>query len=174
MTGSTFNGISAMCWNGTHWVKFKLFPNIYNNFLAFLSAHNIYFLAEMQLDFTKIPKSLHGYGVSRNLNEYISNNTENNDLITNFLNYFIVNIVDIRYKTGKKLNYLILAATTWQNTKFVAQNSYIPPITTTTTTTPAPTTTTTTTMLPTTTLSPTTTLPPISSYFEVFGQLYNF
>lgn len=192
-SGETFNGISAMCWNGSFWVKFRLFPNKYNNFLTFLSAQNIYFLAEMKLDFTKIPKTLHGHGNSNNLLEYISNNSGDVSLVLSFINYFIISIARIKYSSGKNLNFVILPESTWQKSLFIAQGSYIPPVpTTTTTTTPAPTTTTTTTLAPTTTttttpgtttttttttpfitttLAPTTTLPPLS-FFEVFGQLY--
>lgn len=155
MTVSIFEeGIPAIFWNSTYWVKFRLKIGVYANFIEFLIEHQILFIAENSIDFTNIPISLHGYGTSGNLLEYIANNAEDTILIINFLNYFITTIVDFRYNNGKKLNYSFDYASTWQFTAFSANGSYVPTTTTTTTTS-----------------APTTTLAPLD-FFEVFGQLY--
>lgn len=127
-------GLPAIFWNSTNWVKFRLKIGLYVNFLEFLIDHDIYFLAEIPIDFTNIPISLHGFGVSKNLLEYIANNNENTDLIIEFINYFITTITNFKYISGEKLNYEITydSFLTWQDTTFSAKNSYI---TTTTTTT---------------------------------------
>jgi hypothetical protein len=157
--GAIYNdGLPALFWNSTHYVKFKIKVGFYTNFLEFLIEHKISFLADILIDFTKIPLSLHGYGLSTNLKEYLANNAENTALIINFLNYFITTIADFKYSSGKKLNYDLSYDyfLTWQDTPFYANDNYI---------------TTTTTTIITTTLSPTTTLPSLG-FFEIFGQLY--
>ena len=131
-------------------VEFKLKINSYANIIKFLEAHELLFLAEMTLDFTQIPLIFHGKGKSRNLYEYLANNIDNNDLIYNFLNYFLNTLTDIRYFSGKKLNYHISNESNWNIMEVVIYGSYVPTTTTTTvsppttTTTVAPTTTTTT------------------------------
>ena len=154
------DGIPAIFWNSTYWVKFRLKVGNYINFLEFLIEHQISFLAEVTIDFTNIPLSLHGKGVSKNLTEYFANNNNNTILIINFLNYYITSIVDFRYSTGKKLNYSFISSSTWQSTTFSAKSYYVPTTTTSSTTTT------------TTTFHPTTTMVPLE-FFEILGQLYN-
>ena len=144
-------------------VEFKLKINSYANIIKFLEAHELLFLAEMTLDFTQIPLIFHGKGKSRNLYEYLANNSSDTNLIYNFLNYFLNTLTDIRYFSGKKLNYHISNESNWNIMEVVIYGSYVPTTTTTTvspptTTTVAPTTTTTT-EAPTTTTTeaPTTT-----------------
>lgn len=148
--------LPAKCWNGKNWVNFNLILGNYENIITFLNDNKISFLYTMELDFTIIPSVLHGRGRSRNLLQYLANNTENNTLITSFLMYFLSEIADIRYITNKKLNYNFLQGSKWQNTTFVS-NGYTPE--------PPP--------LTTTTLLPTTTLLMMSmETFELFGQLF--
>jgi len=156
------DGVPAKFWYSSYWINFKLKLGQYDNFLTFLEIHQLSFLAEMELDFSTIPTSLHGQGTSENLLQYIANNTSNSSLILNFINYFILTIVDFRYSTGKKLKYSFGSCSTWQDCAIDIKSSYSPTTSTTTTT-----------LAPTTTLSPTTT-PMAPLFMEVFGQLYNF
>lgn len=148
--------VPSKCWNGKNWVNFNIVLGDYENIITFLDANKISFLYTMELDFTVIPIVLHGRGRSRNLLQYLANNTDNNTLITSFLRYFLGEIADIRYATNKKINYDFLPGSKWQNTTFVP-NGYTPP---------EP-------VLTTTTLLPTTTLLMMSmETFELFGQLF--
>ena len=151
--------IDATCLSINTKIKFKLGIQSYQNIIIFLKTNNILFLSELELDFTKIPNILHGRGHSKNLIEYLSNNSDNNLLILKFLDYFISNIISIKYYNNKNLKFKFLDGSNWQNISMEVYSTYTPS-TTTTTTTLTPTTTTTTTLAPTTTtttLAPTTT-----------------
>jgi hypothetical protein len=148
--------ISAKFFYNGYWVKFSLVLGIYDNFLSFLSSHEISFLAEMKIDFTNIPVSLHGNGISNNLYEYVSNNTNNHSLINSFFDYFLKEIAIFKYSTNHFFNFSFSTSSAWQTSTFFA-NGY-EPITTTTTTT----------------IIETTTMMPMSmSMFDIFGQLHN-
>lgn len=164
MTGITikYETIPAICWDSKNWVKFKFNPSNYKNIITFLEESRIYFLAEMTLDFTKIPYLLHGKGKSQNLLQYLANNVEDISLIRSFLQYFVISIVQIKYISGKMLNFHFTESSDWQNMTFIV-TGYVPPTTTTTTTTE----------YITTTLSPTTSLLSPPMMFELFGQLFN-
>ena len=91
------NVIPASCLYLNTKVRFRLIIGNHVNIINFLSNNNILFLAELELDFSTIPISLHGKGRSKNLYDYISNNIDNEELILNFIYYFISEITDIRY-----------------------------------------------------------------------------
>jgi hypothetical protein len=95
----------AYCWATDHNVKFKLKIGSYPNIIEFLNSSKIEFLANIELP--ELPKYLLGNGRSKNLLEYISNNSSNNILLYNFLNYYIVSIIKIRYISGEPLLYAI-------------------------------------------------------------------
>ena len=151
------NLVPAKCLYQGQWVNFNLIIGNFDNIIVFLNANNVAFLTTMELDFTSIPLVLHGRGRSRNLLEYLSNNNDNNSLISKFLNYFLSDIADIRYFSDKKINFNLSTNTKWQDTIFTVTGPYIPPITPTTTTT-------------TTEPEPTTTAEPET--FELFGKLH--
>lgn len=161
------SSIISYCLKSENWVKFRLNIGTYQNFLTFLYEHEISFLAEMKLDFTTIPLIYHGKGYSYNLLQYLANNVDNNELIINFLNYFITNIVKFKYYDGVPFAFIFSEASDWQNSNLEIYNIPI----TTTTTTFVPTTTTTTTTFVTTTTTTTSIYNPES--FELFGQFFN-
>lgn len=132
---------SAKFYHNNRWIKFRLNIGEYDNILDFLSKQNIYFLAEDKLDFTTIPTVLHGKGRSNNLLDYVSNNNDDPSLIFRFIDYFMSTLVDIRYSSGKRLNFSVSFSEMWQNMKMTVFSSYTPPIVTTTavpSTTPLP------------------------------------
>ena len=164
--------IPSKVWVVDRWVTFSLNIGDYQNIITFFDDNGLSFLTMLALDFTQIPVSLHGKGNSTNLLDYLSNNTDNNTLISQFLNYFLNTIIIISYSSGQKMNFNFNGNTGWQNMTFSVYSPYIPPTTTTTTilitttTTISPTTstttttilsTTTTTTIPFTTILPTTT-----------------
>ena len=149
--------IQAKIWYNNHWVMFSLGIGIYQNIITFLQENNIFFLAEMELNFDLIPLTLHGKGVSYNLLEYLANNSDNNELILRFLDYFIVVISDIRYSSGKLINFHLSDQGSWQNITIDVSGL-------------APTTTTTTTLIPTTTLPRM--MPPISTIDVTLWESY--
>ena len=139
------NGMSSYFWFIDHWVKFRLSIGNYQNIITFLEYHDLSFLSEMAINFDQIPLPLHGKGTSRNLLEYLSNNSDDNALILNFLNYFIVVILKLKYSSGRPIYFNFLENTDWTNITLLIPSSNGPITTTTTSTTLAPTTTTTTT-----------------------------
>ena len=175
--------VQAYCWNwiDNHKVKFRFNPGFYKNFIEFLQISSLEFFSTLELDFSTIPSEFRGKGHSKNLIQYLKNNSENIDLIISFLRYFVSEIMNVNLSDNtKKFTYGFNKAARWQDITFV--NSIAISLTTTTTTysilidttetpttTEAPTTTTTTlapttttTEAPTTTtttLSPTTTAP---------------
>jgi len=126
MTNSSLPGIPSYFWLNDHWVKFRLIVNNYQNIISFFDAHDISFLSEMTLDFTKIPLILHGKGNSKNLLEYLSKNTDDNNLILSFLTYFMVHIIKMKYNSGELLNFNFETQTKWQETNFVVHAPNIP------------------------------------------------
>lgn len=111
-------------------VHFNLIPNNYQNIIVFLETNNILFVSEMQLDFSKIPLQLHGRGNSNNLLDYLSNNNNDYNLLFNFLNYFIMIIINVQYESGNNLIFSFLENVGWQEMMM-----FVPSSTTTTTTT---------------------------------------
>ncbi len=81
--------IPSKVWVVDRWVTFSLNIGDYQNIIAFLDANGLSFLTLLSLDFTQIPSNLHGRGNSTNLLEYLSNNSDDNILINQFLNYFL-------------------------------------------------------------------------------------
>ena len=125
--------IPAKVWIDNHWVFFSLIIGDYKNLISFLNTNELSFLTTLNIDFTNIPLNLHGKGVSNNLLNYLSNNSNDNFLIDQFLNYFLNKIIIISYSSGKKLNYKLNGDAKWQDMTFSAYSSYIPTTTTTTT-----------------------------------------
>ena len=123
--------IPSKVWVVDRWVTFQLSIGVYQNIITFLNDNNLTFLTTLTLDFSQLPFALHGKGNSTNLLEYLSNNTDDNLLILQFLNYFIKNIVVISYSYGQKLNFNINIESDWQNMQMYVYDN----ITTTTTTT---------------------------------------
>lgn len=109
-------------------VNFTLMTGEYQNIMVFMYDHDIKFASEMLLDFSKIPIQLHGRGNSHNLIEYLSNNNDNNTLLFDFLNYFIHDVIDIKYENGNHINFTIIKNVKWQNMIIIISSQ--PPSTT--------------------------------------------
>ena len=152
-----FQGIQSKLWVNDHWIRFRLIIGDHKNIITFLESNNILFLSELKLDFSTIPFELHGKGNSKNLLEYLSNNVDNNSLISKFLDYFLNKTLNIKYyENEENVNFVFSEDTDWQFFQIVVNPPKQITITTTTTTTTIPETTTTTTVPETTT---TTTIP---------------
>ena len=108
----------AKCWYVDHWVQFTLTPGIYENIITFLESQELFFLGEMNLDFDIIPIDLHGWGRSQNLLDYLAKNTDNNDLILNFLLYFFNYICEFCYLDGTKIVFSLIGGPEWQGLGF--------------------------------------------------------
>lgn len=78
------------------WVYYKEHFGVYSNIIDYFDSNGLSFLKYNYIDFSTIPIIYNGNGNSKNLIEYISNNLNNNNLVTNFLNYFI-KLLDFRY-----------------------------------------------------------------------------
>lgn len=113
---------SSCLFNG-HRVKFILILGIYQNIITFLETNEISFLSTMELDFTQIPLILHGKGVSKNLLEYLSNNSSNSTLISKFLNYFI-GLINIKYSNNENLKFQFFENSNWQNMNLEIMTPY--------------------------------------------------
>lgn len=108
--------IESLVWSGDHWVKFRLVLGNYENIIAFLDYHNLFFLTTLELDFTQIPFLLHGKGNSTNLLQYLANNTNNSSLIFQFIEYFIVYIIQMKYYySGERVAFNFFENDKWQN-----------------------------------------------------------
>jgi len=121
--------IKSLVWSNDHWVKFNLIIGVYENIIIFLDYHNLSFLATMDLDFTQIPFLLHGKGNSKNLLQYLSNNTDDISLIFNFINYFMVYIIKMKYyDSNDVVLFYLRESTKWQNINIVyypSENNYV-------------------------------------------------
>jgi hypothetical protein len=113
---------SSCLFNGRR-IKFILVLGVYQNIITFLEANEISFFSTMELDFTKIPLVLHGKGISKNLLEYLSNNSSNGTLISKFLNYFI-DIINIKYSNNENLKFKFSENSEWQNIKLEIMPPY--------------------------------------------------
>jgi len=133
--------IPSKFWNVDHWVKFRLIPDVYENFITFLNVQGLSFLTQLKLNFDNIPLSLHGSGASENLDEYLANNTSDVPLILRFLDYFMNTIIDMRYSSGKKVIFNFFESTDWQTMNVTVSGPYVPVTTTLIPTTELPTTT---------------------------------
>ena len=127
--------LKSKCWVNDHWINFDLMLGTYDNIITFLNAQKLSFLSEIHLDFSNIPLELHGKGNSINLLQYLANNTDDNALISRFLEYFLNMTLDMRYVSGKKIDFLFPEDSSWQNFTVSILNPYT---TTTSTTTLAP------------------------------------
>ena len=87
--------VNSNLWYIDQNIKLKIKLGIYQNILIFFNDNDILFLSEMKLDFTQIPFLYHGSGDSKTLIEYLSNNSDNNDLIYRFLQYFLFTVTKI-------------------------------------------------------------------------------
>ena len=108
--------IQVKLWINDNWVKFKIEIKTYDNIMTFFQESNILFVSTMNIDFNSIPLELHGFGHSNNLLEYLSNNENNNNLISNFLTYFLNNLLNIKYLNGVNINFYFYNEK-WQNIK---------------------------------------------------------
>ena len=127
-------GIKSKCFVNSHWIGFNLLIGSYDNIITFLDAQKLLFLSELYLDFSTIPFELHGKGHSSNLLQYLANNTDDNLLVSRFLEYFLNVTLDMRYLSGKKIDFILPEESNWQNFTVSILNPY----TTTTTTTATP------------------------------------
>ena len=134
-------------------IKFKLILGIYQNIITFFNDNDISFLTEMKLDFSQIPNNYHGNGISTNLIEYLSNNTNDSNLTYSFLNYFLFSIIKIKCDYKDKIIFNFMNSSIWSN---MSLQIYIPAVSTSTTTITTLTSSTTTTAIPTTTTTTTT------------------
>jgi hypothetical protein len=108
--------IESLAWAGDRWVKFRLILGFYQNVITFLEYNNLSFLTTLELDFTQIPFLLHGKGNSKNLLQYLENNTDNVFLISQFIDYFLRFIIKIKYYyTGENAVFYFTESTEWQN-----------------------------------------------------------
>ena len=143
--------IIAKCRKNDHWIKFNLIIGKYANLINFLDVHNLLFLSTIYFDINSIPKHLRGSGNTKNLLDYIYNNSNNPILIFKFVNYFLDTIIDIRYESGKKIKFYVYYSEKWQEQYLqitreivIIHTTTTPPYSSSTTTTHEPTTTTTT------------------------------
>ena len=105
----------AYCIVNNSGIKFNLSSFSYNNIIDFLEQSNLDVLTTMKLDFSKIPLHLHGRGVSNNLLDYFSNNSNNSSLLLEFSYYFLSN-GDFRYgDSNEKIDFIITKDNVWQN-----------------------------------------------------------
>lgn len=104
-----------------YWIKFTINSFNYKNIMIFLELNKLLFLSTAEIDFSNIPISLHGNGNSTNLVEYLSNNTDNNILISQFLNYFTSEIHKFRYLSGERLILNFSENDQWQNMNIVIE-----------------------------------------------------
>lgn len=109
---------AARFWINNKWIHFRVTFGTYTNFITFLDNNNISIIKENKIDFDKVPKSLHGYGHSRNLLEYIANNKSNNNLIILFLNYYL-GTLNFSYPDGKKVKISIINSNDWKTSKII-------------------------------------------------------
>ena len=108
--------IESSVWASDHWVRFRLVIGIYENIITFLDYNELSFLTTMDLDFTQIPFLLHGKGNSKNLLQYLANNTDDTPLISQFLDYFLRFIIKMKYYySGENVVFNFIGITTWQN-----------------------------------------------------------
>jgi hypothetical protein len=118
--------IESLVWYSDHWVKFRLILGDYENIITFLEYNELSFLKIMNLDFTQIPFLLHGKGNSKNLLQYLANNTEDNILITQFIDYFLKFIIKMKYYySGENVVFYFGESLKWQNTNVNFYNSEI-------------------------------------------------
>jgi len=90
-------GDHAKFWINDDWVRFNVQYGIYENFLVFLDYHDLSFVRTNYIDFdNEVPLLLHGFGHSNNLEEFLSNNADNETLICDFIQYYIMEL-DFRY-----------------------------------------------------------------------------
>ena len=109
-------GIDSLVWASDRWIKFKLDIGIYENIITFFDSQGLLFLTTLELDFTKIPFSLHGKGDSKNLLQYLSNNKDDENLILKFIEYFMDNIIQIKYYySGERVLFKLTESEKWQN-----------------------------------------------------------
>lgn len=118
--------IQVKLWYIDHWIKFKIGIKTYDNIMLFFEECDILFVTEMILNFNSIPLGLHGYGHSNNLLEYLSNNANNNNLISNFLTLFFNDILIISYLDNNIVNFYFDPNEKWQNIKITISTP--PPI----------------------------------------------
>jgi hypothetical protein len=118
--------IESLAWSIDHWVKFRLVLGNYENIITFLDYHSLSFLTTMNLDFTSIPFTLHGKGDSKNLLQYLANNTDNATLISQFINYFLSTIIKMKYYyTGENVVFYFTENVKWQSTNIDFYNPEI-------------------------------------------------
>ena len=119
--------IKSKCLINNNWVRFNLMTGIYENIIIFLESQNILFASEIKLDFSTIPIELHGKGRSYNLLEYLANNAYDNSLVSIFLQYFLTEILDIRYYiTSEKVKFIFSEESNWQTYQIIIRNIYPP------------------------------------------------
>jgi len=114
-------------WSASKWINCKIRVSVYENILTFLNINNMSYVAEMQIDFSKIPDNLRGSGSSKNLITYLDNNIRNNSLIVKFLNYFIISILQIQYNNGNKINLKISESYNWKNSSIEVLGGFFIP-----------------------------------------------
>ncbi len=108
--------IESLVWASDHWVRFRLIIGTYENIITFLDNQGLYFLTTLELDFTQIPFLLHGKGDSKNLLQYLSNNTDDNSLISQFIQYFLSTIIKMKYYySGESVVFYYSESTKWQS-----------------------------------------------------------
>lgn len=98
------------------WTHFVEKSGTYDNILAYLDNNNISFVKSNYIDFNTIPKQYHGVGFSRNLLDYISNNSNNNNLIFSFINYYF-NKLQIKYTDGTIFKLNVDMTDNWKTSK---------------------------------------------------------
>ena len=114
---------SAKFWLNNTWVRFNLSFGLYSNILEFFNLHDISMIETNYIDFSKIPTVLHGFGNSQNLLEYLSNNSADNKLIMNFLNYYLFQLNFRYYYTNEKIVMELLSSDSWQNSTINIPNA---------------------------------------------------
>jgi hypothetical protein len=112
----------AKLWINNNWVYFKLNFGTHTNIITFLDNNNISFIKDYPIDFSKIPTIIHGYGNSKNLLEYLSNNINNEEIIISFLTYFI-NSLNFRYINNERIKINIITGNDWKSSNIIVINT---------------------------------------------------
>lgn len=111
-----------------HRMQFKLKIGVYDNIISFFNAHNMQILSTLEIDFTKVPINLRGNGTSKNLSEYLDNNSNDVNIIFKFLNYFITIITDMTYNySSKRIQYRLSPSTIWQTIRVQIFDPFLVP-----------------------------------------------
>lgn len=114
----------AKLWINNQWVYFTLVYGRYTNIITFLDSHDLSFIKINYIDFNQVPITLHGFGNSINLMNYLSNNEGNNVLINKFIDYFLKEL-NFKFTDNSTATVLFEPALDWRDSNVVVPYSEI-------------------------------------------------